>query len=306
MKGNTKRKVLISTSSFGEFDDRPLQMLKAAGLDVQLNPYHRTLTREESVSLGEPAEGLIAGTEILDKKVLAKLKRLRVISRCGAGLDNIDLDAARKQGMQVFSTPYGPTAAVSELTVGLILTLLRHVLRMDRDIRAGKWQKRMGNLLQGKKVGVIGFGRIGQKVAELLMSLGTQIAYCDPAVTEIKPGYQRMSLDQILAWANIVTIHASGKGPLLGHEELRKMKKGSWLVNCARGGTVNEKALYQVLQEGWLSGAAVDVFNQEPYAGPLAELDNVILTPHIGSYAVESRVDMEVQAVKNLIKGLKE
>ncbi|MDP6180353.1 MAG: NAD(P)-dependent oxidoreductase, partial [Desulfatiglandales bacterium] len=103
-------------------------------------------------------------------------------------------------------------------------------------------------------------------------------------------------------------LHVSGEGndaPLLGHKELRSMRQGSWLINCARGGVVDETALYQLLQEGWLSGAAVDVFGDEPYAGSLTELDNVILTPHIGSYAIEARIEMEVQAVKNLIEGLK-
>lgn len=298
-------KVFISTSSFGDFDSKPFEMLKAAGLEVQLNPYHRTLSKVESTSLGAQSEGLIAGTEVLDEEVLAKLECLRVISRCGAGLDNIALDVAKKRGIQVFSTPYGPTVAVAELTVALILSLLRHISWMDREMRVRKWQKHMGYLLQGKNVGIIGFGKIGQKVAELLLGLGVQIAYCDPAVDEIKLGCIRMSLDKLLAWSDIVTIHASGKEPLLGHEELRKMRKGSWLVNCARGGMVDEKALYQLLKEGWLAGAALDVFDKEPYEGPLSELDNVILTCHIGSYAVESRVEMEAQAVKNLIEGLK-
>ena len=164
----------------------------------------------------------------------------------------------------------------------------------------------MGNLLQGKKVGIIGFGRIGQKVAELVMGFGAQVVYCDPAVD--KTDYARMSLDELLSQSDIVSLHLSGGGndaPLLRDSELRSMKQGSWLINCARGGIVDEEALGQVLREGWLSGAALDVFGQEPYTGPLAKLDNVILTPHIGSYAVESRIDMEVQAAKNLVKGLK-
>ena len=300
-------KILISTTTFGKHDPTPLEMLKAAGLEVSLNPHGRKLSGGEVVELATDSEGLIAGTEPLDAEVLKRLRGLKVISRCGVGLDNVDLEAAGQQGIQVFNTPYGPTAAVAELTVGLILALLRHVPRMDRDIRAGKWQKQMGNLLQDKKVGIIGFGRIGQKVADLLLSLRAQVAYCDLAVN--KTGHTQLSLDELLSQSDIVSLHVSGGGndtPLLGYEELQRMKKGSWLINCARGGVVDEEALYQVLKEGWLSGAAVDVFNQEPYAGPLAELDNVILTPHIGSYAIESRVEMEIQAARNLIEGLKE
>ena len=298
-----RRKVFISTTSFGKTDPTPLEMLKSAGLEVSLNPYGRKLSREEVMELAANSEGLIAGTELLDAEVLGKLRNLKVISRCGVGMDNIDMEATKRQGIKVFNTP-SPAVAVAELSVGLMLALLRHIPHSDRDIHTGKWQKRMGNLLQGKKVGIIGLGRIGQKVAELVLGLGAQVIYCDPVVN--KAGYTRMSLDELLSQSDIVSLHVSGgeDKPLLGYKELRSMKKGSWLINCARGGVVDEAALYQVLQEGWLSGAAVDVFAQEPYAGPLAKLENVILTPHIGSYAIESRVEMEIQAAKNLIEGL--
>ena len=299
-------KVFISTTSFGKPDPAPLEILKAAGLEVSLNPYGRKLTSEEVVELAANSEGLIAGTEPLDAQVLNKLKDLRVISRCGVGMDNIDLAAAERQGIKVFNTPNSPAIAVAELTMGLMLALLRHIPIMDRDIRAGKWQKRMGNLLLGKKVGIIGFGRIGQKVAELALGLGAQVVYCDPAVN--KAGYTLVSLDELLSQSDIVSLHVSGGGHdalLLGYKELRSMRKGSWLINCARGGAVDEEALHRVLAEGWLAGAAVDVFEREPYAGSLTKLENVILTPHIGSYAIESRVEMEVQAAKNLIEGLK-
>jgi D-3-phosphoglycerate dehydrogenase len=302
---NQRMKVFVSTSSFAEHDDLPVRLLKDAGLDIQLNPYGRKLAADECLNLYKDIDGLIAGTETLMAEVLKSARKLKVISRCGVGMDSIDLEAARQQGIKVFNTPDSPTVAVAELTVGLMLALLRHVPYMDRDIRAGKWQKRMGNLLQGKKVGIIGLGRIGQKVAELVTGLGAQVVYCDPAVTGVD--YNRTSLDELLPQSDIVSLHLStavNNAPLLGDRELRSMKQGAWLINCARGGVVDEEALGQLLTEGWLSGAALDVFGQEPYTGPLAKLDNVILTPHIGSYAVESRVDMEVQAARNLIKGL--
>jgi D-3-phosphoglycerate dehydrogenase len=298
--------VFISTSSFAQYDASPLKLLDDAGMDVRLNPYQRKLTPEECLSLYQDIDGLIAGTEALTAEILKSAGKLKVVSRCGVGTDNIDLKAAQRQGIQVFNTPDSPTIAVAELTVGLMLALLRHIPRADRDIRSGKWIKRMGNLLRGKKVGIIGFGRIGQKVAELVIGLGAKAVYCDPAVN--KPGYKSMPQGRLLSQSDIVSLHLSGEAgdrPLLGHEELRSMKPGSWLINCARGGAVDEAALYRVLKEGRLAGAAVDVFGDEPYTGPLAELDNVILTPHIGSYAIEARIDMEVQAAKNLLKGLK-
>ncbi len=298
--------IFISTSSFAEYDKEPLKLLKDAGMNAQINPYKRQLTKDECLKHYKDIDGLVAGTEALTTEVLKSAPNLKVISRCGTGMDNVDLEAAKQLGIKVFNTPDGPTLAVAELVLGLMLTLLRHVPHMDRDIRAGKWQKRMGNLIQGKTVGIIGFGRIGQKVGELVQAIGAQLVYCDPAVN--KPGYKKLSLDELLAQSDIVTLHLSGgsKGaPLLGDKELRGMKPGGWLINCARGGLVDEAALGLALQEGRLAGAALDVFTQEPYTGPLAKLDNVILTPHIGSYAVESRVQMEIDAVKNLIKGLK-
>jgi len=297
--------VFISTSSFAKYDSAPLRLLEDAGMDLHLNPYGRKLTPDECLHLYGDIDGLIAGTEALNAVVLNSAGNLKVISRCGVGMDNVDLEAARQRGIQVFNTPDAPTLAVAELTVGLILALLRRVPLMDRDIRGSKWQKRMGNLLCGKKVGIIGFGRIGKKVAEMVVGLGAQVVYCDPAVD--KAGYTSLSLAELLSQSDIVSLHLSGgvgDKPLLGAKELRQMRKGSWLINCARGGVVDEDALCQVLKEGHLAGAALDVFGEEPYHGTLAKLDNVILTPHIGSYAIEARVEMEIQAAKNLIRGL--
>ncbi|MBN1161359.1 MAG: phosphoglycerate dehydrogenase [Dehalococcoidales bacterium] len=298
-----KPKVFVSTSSFAEYDKLPLKLLKDAGILSQVNPYARKLTEDECLKFFGDVDGLIAGTEPLTAEVIKSAKKLKVISRVGVGLDNVDLEAAKKRGIKVFNTPDAPTPAVAELTLGLMLALLRNIPRGDREIRASKWQKQMGNLLRGKKAGIIGLGRIGQKVAELVKGLGAQAAYCDPAVT--KAGYKKLSLEELLAQSDIVSLHLSGGGTLLGEKELRSMKKGSYLVNCARGGLVDEKALAKVLKEGHLAGAALDVFAQEPYTGPLTKLDNVILTPHIGSYAIESRIEMEVQATRNLIEGLK-
>jgi len=300
-------KILISTTSFGVFDDRPLQLLLDAGFEAVVNPYGRKLRREETVELGKDAVGMIAGTEVLDADVMEKMGRLKVISRCGVGTDNVDLAAAKRLGIKVCNTPFGPTQAVAELTVGLVLCLIRNICLMDRELRTGLWKKRMGNLLQAKRVGIIGFGRIGQKVGQLLLSLGCQVSYCDPKVSDPKVSCPRLNLQDLLRQSHIVCIHVSGtkgNGYLLNGHELRSMKKGAWLINCARGGVVNEQALFKLLKQGHLSGAALDVFEHEPYSGPLAELDNVILTPHIGSYAREARIEMELQATKNLLDGL--
>ncbi len=298
-------KAAISTTSFGVYSREPLEVLQNAGLTPILNPHGRKLKPDETVELCSEAVGLIAGTEALNWDVLKALPSLKVISRCGVGMDNVDLAAAKELGIQVKNTPEGPTRAVAELTVGYILNLLRLIGRMDRDIRTGVWKKHMGWLLQGKQVGVLGYGRIGQAVAKLLTLLGAKVSYCDPVVDLTT--HPRCSFEELLSWSEILTLHCSmppGSCLKLGAAELDSLPEGAFVVNASRGGLVDEKALYDRLKSGRIAGAALDVFEKEPYQGPLAELENVILTPHIGSYAREARIRMEMDAALNLLEGL--
>lgn len=298
-------RVIITTSSFAVFDDSPLKSLEAQGIAYELNAYGRKLTAEEVVEMARDADGILAGTEPLDRFVLEQLPHLKVISRCGVGMDNVDLAYAESAGVKVYNTPDGPTQAVAELTVGLMIDLLRKVSAMDRQLRAGVWKKQMGNLLQGKKVAIVGFGRIGKQVARLLEAFDADIAYCDTC--RIESPVCCMDKAALLGWGDIVTLHCSSNtegGPVMGEREIRSMKPGAWLVNASRGGLVDETALQSALKEGRLAGAAIDVFEKEPYTGPLRDLDNVILTPHVGSYAREGRIRMEALAAANLIEGL--
>ncbi|MBF0553888.1 MAG: phosphoglycerate dehydrogenase [Nitrospirae bacterium] len=298
-----KAKISITTTSFGKYDERPLLPLRAA-FEIALNPYGRKLKKEEVVELCRGSIGIIAGTEPLSADVLEALPGLKVISRCGTGLDNVDMAAAGRLGIEVFNTPDAPTRAVAELTAGLILNLLRKINEMDSSVRAGRWEKLMGNLLIGKNAGIIGFGRIGRASASLLQSLGCAIAFTDPFVEQEMPPIMRLSLHELLDFADIVIIHVSSSDIIMGAAELKMMRKGGWLINVSRGGTVDENALFDSLKSGHLSGAAIDVFRHEPYEGKLRELKNIILTPHVGSYAVESRVEMERLSAENLLQGL--
>lgn len=299
-------KIAITTSSFATFSDEPLELLREADIEYVMNPHGRKLAPEETVGLLADCDGVVAGTEELSAAVLEKLPNLKVLSRCGVGMDSVDIPYCEANGVAVLNTPFGPTLAVAELTLGLILDLLRNVTRMDRELRGGTWKKRMGCQLRGKRVGVVGFGRIGQAVADVLRPLGVEIAYADPY-----PSCKEttcMELDELMKWADIVTLHCSKPSAscaLIGREQIEAMRPGSWLVNCGRGGLVDEEALYDALKSGHLAGAAIDCFNDEPYAGPLVELKTAILTPHIGSYAREGRIQMEVDAVKNCINALK-
>ena len=298
-------KILIGPSSFAETDKTPMNRLIAAGYDVVDNPYKRKLTKEELLNLlKDDVVGIIAGLETLDLEVLGK-SRIKVISRVGAGLSNVDLEVARDLGVLVSNTPDAPTTAVAELTIGAMLSLLRMIPLMDQTLHDGQWQKKIGVQLQGKAVAIIGFGRIGRKVAELLSPFGVKILVVDPYADESTcAGYRKVSLQVALPEADIVTIHSSGHDCIIGEKEFVLMKKGSYLLNVARGGVISEKFLVKAIEGGTIAGAWLDTFEDEPYNGPLCKYRNVILTPHVGSYTAECRSRMESEAVENLLKAL--
>ena len=306
-------RILITTTSFAKDDVSPLDLLQKAGYETIINPYKRKLTEDEVLNLILEVKpvGMIAGVEPITARVLQKAKGLKVVSRCGVGLENVDLDAARNLGIAVTNTPDAPTEAVAELTIGLILNLLRKISFLDRELRKGNWTKETGSLVRGKKVGIIGLGRIGKRVAEMLSALRAKVAG-----TDIQPDYEWLqknqvplvSLEELLKQSEILCLHVSyavSKEQLIGRKEMEAMPKGACLINTSRGEIIDHDALYSMLTNGHLSGAALDVFDHEPYTGPLTKLDNVILTPHVGSYAREARVEMEIQATENLIAGLK-
>jgi len=302
------KKILISTSTFGQHNSEPLDLLRENGFNVQLNPYGRKLKEEEALELLSDVDYLIAGTESLNEKILENSSKLKIISRCGVGVDNINVRVAEDKKIKIFHTSVNLTQSVAELTVALLLGLLRKMPHMDQDIKKGVWKKQMGSLLCGKNVGIIGYGRIGQKVAELLKPFGCALAAYD--IGEIKSSdlVKAKSLEELLEWCEILTLHCSVSNsngvPLLGASEFQKIKNPYWIINASRGELIDESVLLENLKSGHCRGAALDVFNQEPYEGPLAAMENVILTPHVGSYAMEARIAMEKESVENLLKGL--
>lgn len=299
--------ILIGPSTFGERDRTPLEKLSAAGLGIIENPFKRRLERAELLELLRPnVIGLLAGLEPIDAEVLRQ-SSLKVVSRVGSGMANVDIEAARTLGIAVHSTPSGPTQAVAELTVGALLALMRMISKMDAELHAGRWTKRIGAQLEGKIVAIIGFGRIGRRVAELLQPFHVRLVIVDPLLPPdtVVPG-ERMELDEALPLADIVTLHCSGEDRLVDAEKLAGMKPTAFLLNAARGGLIDEPALADALQNGRLAGAWVDTFEKEPYSGPLTSSRNALLTPHVGSYTEECRAQMETEAVENLLRGLLE
>lgn len=301
--------ILITTSSFGKQDSGLLQILLENKLSYKLNPYSRKLTEaevSELIELHQPV-GMIAGVEVLNRQVLEKAKNLKVISRAGVGMDSVDLQAAKDLGIVVTNTPDAPTIPVAELTLSMILSLLRRIHISDASIRHGEWIRPMGNLLYEKTVGIIGCGRIGSYVAKLLSVFECSVLGCDPA-RPVGDCFTLVAMDEILSRSDIISLHlpySIENHHFMNEERIRSMKQGAILINAARGGLVDEEALYDALVSKHLDGAAIDCFEEEPYNGKLKKLDNVLLTAHIGSYAKEGRSMMEKQAVENLILELK-
>lgn len=275
---------------------------------MKLNPFATRLTEDQAIDLlGTNTIGLIAGLEPLTEKVLTSAKSLKVIARVGTGLDSVDLVAAKKLGITVLNTPDAPTQAVAELTLGHILGLLRNIPVADRQIRNGVWKGLMGSLLQTKTVGIVGFGRIGKRVAGLLSAFGAKVIISDELATSTE--YLNVGLNELCAKSDVITLHLPYNDlthHLINEKQLNLMKKGSYFVNISRGGLVDEDALLAALKSGQIAGAALDCFEHEPYDGELRNFDNVQITAHMGSYARETRDLMEREASQLLVDAFKE
>ncbi|MFT4155378.1 phosphoglycerate dehydrogenase [Parafilimonas sp.] len=305
-----KKKILTSPSSFGQVGPQPIDILTANGFEVINNPYGRKLTEDEVIDLAKDCVGIVAGVEPLTARVMDALPNLKCISRVGVGMDNVDLEYARQKGIIVVNTPDGPTRSVAELTLAMTLSLLRKIPQADAALKSKQWKKQTGNLFYNKIIGVIGLGRIGRLVAEMFRGLGNPVIGFDLIKNEewsSKTGVQLADFNAVLEKADIITVHVPGnedKTPVIGINEIAIMKSNAFIINISRGGVVDEAALYDALKTKKLAGAAVDVFSEEPYSGPLCDLNNIILTPHLGSYAEEGKLQMEIDAVENLIKNL--
>ena len=250
-------------------------------------------------------------SDIIEKGASGSLK---VIGRAGIGVDNIDVDTASKHGVYVVNSPTGSTASVAELAVAHMLSLSRHLVKADNTMKKGEWVKKQlkGFELYNKTLGLVGSGNIAQHVARIARGFGMKILVYSPHCTDEKAekmGGKRVDLDELLKKSDYVSLHiphTSDTHHLINLERLLLMKNTAYLINCARGGVVDEKALYEVLSERRLAGAAVDVFEEEPPSSdnPLLKLDNVVLSPHIGAATKEGQIRAGVICVEQVIKVL--
>lgn len=298
--------VLVSAWPFTQAP--ALERLTQAGWHVTCNPYSHKLSAPELIPLVSHCHALIAGTEPINGDVLAAAPHLRVIVRMGVGVDNIDLAGAAQRNIQILTTPDAATHSAAEFTLGLMLNLARGISVSDRALHQGRWLRHFGTELAGKTLGLWGFGRIAQALAPLAQMLGMQVQAHDPHTknqmftTQVTP----VDFAILLASSDVLSLHCpltpATRGQL-NAAAFQRMKPGALLINTARGALIEEAALIAALTHGPLAGAALDVFDKEPYHGPLCDLPNVLLTAHMAANSREARARMEVMAVTALLEN---
>ncbi|AAL81518.1 3-phosphoglycerate dehydrogenase [Pyrococcus furiosus DSM 3638] len=293
--------------------EKALNILKDAGFEVIYEEYPE---ENRLLELVRDVEAIIVRSKPkITRKVIENAPKLKVIARAGVGLDNIDVEAAKEKGIEVVNAPAASSRSVAELAVGLMFAVARKIAYADRKMREGKWAKKecMGIELEGKTLGIIGFGRIGYQVAKIARALGMKLLLYDPYPNEERAkevGGKFVDLETLLKESDIVTIHVPlipETYHLINEERLRLMKRTAILINTSRGAVVDTQALIKALEEGWIAGAGLDVFEEEPLPEnhPLTKFDNVVLTPHIGASTYEAQERAGVEVAEKIVEILK-
>lgn len=296
-------KVVITDCDQGSIDEERAVFNKL-GVDLD---WAQISGEEEMVSRCHDADGLIIQYAPLTRWVLEQLPQCKVISRYGVGVDTIDLQAATELGIIVANVPDYCVDEVSDHTLALFLSLVRKVLPLDQSIRSGSWDFRVAipiHRLKGMTYGIVGCGRIGRGVAKRVSAFGLRVIGYDPYLTEAE-GIQLVSFERLLAEGDFISIHCSlteSSHHLFGRDQFRSMEPRPLVMNLSRGPIIDEMALIDALERGWISGAALDVLEKEPpdTDNPLLRRENVILTPHIGFYSEESKSEMKRRTAENV------
>lgn len=304
-------RVLVTARSFGRENNEAVDLLLKAGCEVVRGPHNRPHTAGELTVLVVEADALIAGNDQVDAAVIAAAPRLKAISRYGVGYDNVDLAAAAARGIPVTNTPGTNDDSVADLVFGLLLSLSRQIPAVSALVRQGRWERLPGTEVSGKTMGIIGFGRIGRGVAKRAGGFSMQILAADPFVdpeTVTRYGAILVSREEVLRKSDFITLHvpfSKENRNLIGPGELALMKPTALLINTARGGLVDEAALAEALRSGRLAGAALDVLEFEPpRSRELLEMENALVTPHIGGFTGEATAAMSLLAAQNVVAAL--
>jgi len=303
-------RVYVTARSFGSFVTGGPKILENVA-EIKRNPYGRTMTEGELIRNLKDVDAVVLGVDKCSRRVIESLERVRAIGRHGVGLDNVDLKAATRRGIIVTYTPHANADSVADHSWALMLTLARKIVPADISTRAGQWEglKFIGIELSGKTLGILGLGAVGQRVAKRARGFDMNIIYYDKrrkAALERKIGVKYVDLERLLRESDVLTIHAaltSETRGIIGVRELRMMKNTALLINTARGEIIDEKALIQALREGWIAGAALDVFERE-LPERLLKIGNVVLTPHIAAYTIEALRRMDVMVAEDIVKVL--
>jgi D-3-phosphoglycerate dehydrogenase / 2-oxoglutarate reductase len=293
-------KILICDKTEKEFIDQ----MRAAGLTVDV---HDDITSEKLLHVLPAYEGMVVRSRTkVRQPLIDACPNLKVIVRGGVGLDTIDYEYARSKGIIVMNTPLASSASVAELTIGYMIMLARSLYRASSTMKDEKWDKKSfeGDEIGGKTLGIIGYGNIGHETAKRALALGMKVIAFDPYVTSPN-GIKLVPFEELLRESDYISLHVP-KTPettnMLGAEQFAKMKDGVRIINCARGGIINEDALYEALTSGKVAGAALDVFAEEPPTDwKLLKLDNVIGSPHIGASTKEAQARVGAEVAEKLI-----
>ena len=293
-------KVLICDKTEQEY----IEQMRAAGLTVDVRD---DITPEELPSVLPAYDGMVVRSRTKVRQPLIDVcPNLKVIVRGGVGLDTIDHEYAKSKGITVMNTPMASSASVAELAIGYMFALARNTYKATTTMKAEKWDKKSfeGDEIGGKTLGLIGVGNIGKETAKRANALGMTVVAYDPFVKEAD-GIKMVTLDEVLAQADYISLHlpkTKDSADMIGTAQFAKMKKGVRIVNCARGGIINEDALYEALTNGTVAGAALDVFASEPPTDwKLLKLDNVIGSPHIGAATKEAQARVGAEVAQKLI-----
>jgi len=296
-------RVIVSDS----IADKGVEMMRQAGLEVDVKTGLAPEELERIIG-GYDAIVVRSATKVR-KPIIEAGKNLKLIVRAGVGLDNIDVEYAQAQGIEVTNTPAASSNAAAELTVGYLLALARRIPQTTASMRAGKWEKKKfsGSETAGKTLGLVGYGRIGWLVAKKALALGMDIMAYDPYVADPRGlEMEFVPLKELLQRADYISMHlplTDETRNLIDAPQFEMMKDGVRIINCARGGTINEDALYEAIRSGKVAGAALDVYLEEPATdNKLFELDEVIGSPHIGAATVEAQRRVSIEVAEKVIE----
>ncbi|MGD8563027.1 MAG: phosphoglycerate dehydrogenase [Desulfarculaceae bacterium] len=289
---------IISTSpTFGHYVLEPLEFLRKHDCKVDLIPLDERASQEELMTFAKDYDAMIIGLDDINRRVIEAAKKLKVVTKHGAGIDNIDVKAATQKGIIVNNAPGANSDAVADLTMGLFLSLARRIPYADRVVKEGEWPRIIGSQVSSKILGIVGTGEIGKKVAKRALGLDMQLLLYDLVEDEelaALPAARYVELDELISASDYVSLHVpltDNTRNMIAARELSLMKPGAYLVNVARGGVVDEAALFEALEAQKIAGAACDVFTAEPAHGnPLLSLNNLLATPHMGMYTQEALI----------------